>query len=635
MNLLNDWLPESLLQVLGWTLVHSVWQWIILAGLLWGGLKIFAHKSPQFKYKLALASLGLGFLTSVGTLWYELNLNSLSNASPVAVLIDWNAQIGATDSPSLLSDFTAWIESLLPFLVNVWFFGAVLFLVRLFTNLSAVRNLRNQSQANKDQGLQKLVSEISTKMGMVKNPQLKITADGLSPMAMGLIKPMILIPAGLIFQLSPRHLEAILAHELAHIKRNDYLINLIQTVMEVLFFYHPCFWWINQTIKELRENATDDLAISSGVAPQVLAEALAEVLNYANEQTPELALAAAKKRNPTLNRIRRMLGLPAQNYPQNPIITIPMILSLIISASLITAAQQVDQESLNEILPEIALENPMLDAFSSIAPLQAAIPADTTSEEKKKVVVISKEDGNQAWTDENGNQVVIRQRGNNNSFVFRMNGDTLIVNGDTTFNFSKIMNLDEIPTMDFEDFPEIVMAPMTPMPPFPEGFMQDFDMDFFPPDAPFVFEFEGEAPGVFFFSDTTKMTEEERKDWQRKHEERMKEFSERMAERSTEWKERMAELQVRQQARMKEWEAEMAPKMKEWEEKMKAWQEEQEPRMEEFRAKMKEWQESNEPKMEEFRKKMEAWEKENAEKMAEFKKSLEAELEKMKKEKDN
>lgn len=635
MNLLNDWLPESLLQVLGWTLVHSIWQWIILAGLLWIALKIFHWKSPQFKYNMALMSLGLGLLASVGTLWYELSLNSLSNPSPVAVLTDWNSEIAAIENASLLSNFTDWIENQLPFLVNIWFFGAVLFLVRLFTNLSAVRNLRNHSQANKDQGLQNLVAAISTKMGMLKIPQLKITSDGLSPMAMGVIKPMILIPAGLIFQLSPTHLEAILAHELAHIKRHDYLVNLIQSTMEVFFFYHPCFWWINQTIKELRENATDDLAIASGVAPKVLAEALAEVLNYAQEQTPELALAAAKKRNPTLNRIRRMLGLPAQNYPQNPIITIPMILSLIISASLITAAQQVDQKSLNEILPEIALENPVLDAFSELVPQAAATSTDTTSKEQKKVIVIDEDSGNQSWTDEKGNRVVIRQRGNNNSFVYRINGDTLIINGDTTFNISTIMKLDKIPMLELEDFPEIVMAPIPHMPPLPEDFMEDFDMDFFPSEAPFIFEFDGEAPGVFFFSDTTKMTAEERKEWQKKHEERMKEISERMAERSAEWKERMAEVQLRQQARMKEWEAEMAPKMKEWEEKMKAWQEEQEPRMEEFRAKMKEWQEANEPKMEEFRKKMEAWEKENAEKMAEFKKSLEAELEKMKKEKDN
>lgn len=635
MNLLNDWLPESLLQILGWTLVHSVWQWIILAGLLWIALKIFHQKSPQFKYNMALLTLGLGLMASVGTLWYEMSLTSSHNPNLGLVFMDWNAQVSVQEDLNFVSRLSGWIENQLPFLVNIWFFGAVLFLVRLFSNLSAVRTLRVSSKPTKDESLESLFSAISAKIGLAKIPRLKLTSDGLSPIAMGLLKPMVLIPAGLIFQLSPKHLEAILAHELAHIKRHDYLVNLIQSTMEVLFFYHPCFWWINQTIKELRENATDDLAIASGVAPKVLAEALAEVLNYAQEHTPELALAAAKKRNPTLNRIRRMLGLPAQNYPQNPIITIPMILSLIISASLITAAQQVDQKSLNEILPEIALENPMLDAFSEMVPEASATSTDTTSKAQKKVIVIDEDSGSQEWTDEKGNRVVIRQHGNNNSFVYRINGDTLIINGDTTFNFSKIMKLDEMPRLELKDFPEIVMAPIPHMPPFPDGFMEDFDMDFFPSGAPFIFEFDGEAPGVFFFSDTTKMTAEERQEWQKKHEERMKEFNERMAERSAEWKERMAELQVRQQARMKEWEAEMAPKMKEWEEKMKAWQEEQEPRMEEFRAKMKEWQEANEPKMEEFRKKMEAWEKENAEKMAEFKKSLEAELEKMKKEKDN
>ena len=624
MNLLNDWLPESLLQVLGWTLVHSVWQWIILAALLWGSLKIFVHKSPQFKYKMALMSLSFGFLTSVMTLCYELSLNSSDSLSSVAVLMDWNTQMSPTEGPTLLSNFTIWIENQLPFLVNIWFFGSLLFLVRLFTNLSAVRHLRLHSQRNKESSLEDIFEGISRKIGLAKLPQLKITSDGLSPMAMGVVKPMILIPAGLIFQLSPKHLEAILAHELAHIKRNDYLINLMQSIMEVLFFYHPCFWWINQTIKELRENATDDLAIASGVAPQVLAEALAEVIHYAKENSPELALAAAKKRNPTLNRIRRMLGLPAQNYPQNPIITIPMILSLIISASLITAAQQVDEKSINEILPEISLENPMLDAFSDMMPQAKAVSTDTTEKGKKEIILIDEEREGQEWIDEKGNRVVIRQRGNNNSFVYRMKGDTLIVNGDTLINSANVIELEDIPIMDLEDFPSIVMAPMPPMPPFPEGFLEGFELNFSPPSPPFVFEFEGNGPGVFFFSDTTELSEKERKDLQKKHEEGMKDFSKKMEEQSARWNERM-----------KEWEAEMAPKMKEWEEKMKVWQEAQAPRMEEFRAKMKEWQEANEPRMEEFRKKMEAWEKENAEKMAEFKKSLEAELEKMKKAKDN
>ncbi len=322
MKLLNEWIPEHLLYALGWTLVHSVWQLILIAGLLWIALRIVQSKSPDFKYKLALGGMGLSLIVAVGTFIYEYSLFNPVSAQNLnsfqVIFLDQAAGSSELNFESTIQNLVNWIEIQLPLLVNIWFLGALLFMFRLVNSLSELRTMRKASSESNDFQLEKMLYRLSGKLGIDKIPALRITQAGQSPVTFGFLKPIILIPAGLIFHLSPAQLEAIIAHELAHVKRNDYLANLLQSGLEVLFFYHPCYWWMSQTVKEMRENAADDLVIQAGVSPKELAYALAEVLNFARQNPPELALAAGKRRNPTLQRIKRILGYPAKSGQIDP-----------------------------------------------------------------------------------------------------------------------------------------------------------------------------------------------------------------------------------------------------------------------------------------------------------------------------
>ncbi|MCS5490605.1 M56 family metallopeptidase [Algoriphagus limi] len=664
MNLLNDWIPDQLLQALGWTLVHSIWQWILVAGLLWGALRIFSKKSPQFKYKLSMASLGIGLLVALSTLFYEWSMLTKPGVQSNIVWAAFESQNAVNQEVGLLETWVIWIESQLPFLVNVWFLGAVLFLFRLFNNLSAVRGLRLSSKPSSDSRLDGYLEELSRRLNISRNVSLKISSEGLSPMAFGIFKPMILIPAGLIFQLSPKQIEAILAHELAHIKRNDYLLNLIQSVLEVVFFFHPCFWWINQTAKELRENATDDLAISTGIEPQTLAKALAEVLNYSQQHVPDLALAASKRRNPTLHRIKRMLGFPAQNYPQNPIISLPMLFTLLLTAGILANASQHDSPEKREVLPLVSIENPELDFIAQnqlVEPIMISVK-DTTDQEKKVIVIPEK--GEQSWTNENGDTYVFRQKNGNQKFQYEIKGDTLIVDGDTIVKGGKsvfiIQGMPE-PEFDFESMPKLEldeMIAMPAMPPMPE-FPGEFSFEFFGDMKPFVFEsgepmifdFDGE---MFFFPDTAEMTKEELKNWekdrerkmkeyeekQKEYEERVKDWSKMVEERAKEFEKQWKENEKEREEQLKMWEKQIAPKLEAWEKEMQAWQQQwketQAPKMEEFQQKLKEWEKSQAPKIEEFQRKMEEWKKENEAKLQEFHRAMEEKMQKLKEtEKDN
>ncbi|MDX5340087.1 MAG: M48 family metalloprotease [Cyclobacteriaceae bacterium] len=652
MEFLNELLPEEFLTALGWTLVHSLWQLIAVAGLLWLALRVFRNLKPSLKYGFSVGALVFSVLLAIGTFVYE--FSGLEKA-PSYTPEELNAFVSqATFNPmeskmdSVISKGIVWIEQSLPFLVNLWFLGAILFLVRLLNSLSEIRMLKKSSSPVVDFELEKTLYRLIGKLNINRNVQLKISRTAISPLTFGTLKPIILLPAGLVFQLNPAQLEAIIAHELAHVKRNDYLVNLLLSSLEVLFFFHPCYWWMNNTVQELRENAADDLVVKSGVEPKNLATGLAEVLNFSKQNPPELALAAGKKHHPTLQRIKRILGYPSQNYPQTPIISIPMLLTLFLSLGLMASAQQ------DATKPEVPL--------APKAPV--TIPQPTFVWEPDTLKKTSKHTEMHEYA--YGKNTMVFQTDSGKTYL--IHGDTLISEGDTVVLSPKAKAaLDKMRHFDSQNMPELVLPEA---PEFPEGLamvpMPDFEFEFDMPEMPpvpmenfdfpememmpFEFDFKSSFPEGFFRTDTTKMSAEEKAKWQKEMQDRAREFSREAELRAKEWeakwkeneserKEKMAQWEAKFkeefeprmkefEAKMKEWQAQNEPKMQEFEAKMKEWQKAQEPKMKEWEAKMKEWETAQKPRMEEFQRKMEVWQKEHQAKMEEFQKLLQEELKK-------
>jgi hypothetical protein len=418
---------------------------------------------------------------------------------------------------------------------------------------------------------------------------------------------------------------------------------MVLSGLEVIFFYHPCYWWMNQTVKELRENAADDLAIKAGIEPKHLATGLAEVLNFARQNPPELAQAAGKKRNPTLQRIKRMLGYQTENYPQTPIISIPMLLTLVLSLGLMASAQQDAPKPLTK-----APLSPLMKPLDPVLPL-----TDTSS-----TVSFIGTDGNEFFFSEK-NEMVISDGKN----TYRISGDTLFTENGHIILTGKIKlaledliygNVEGMPEIDFPEAPEFQDEWFVPIP--------DYDLDIpLPPDPldpPFdSFEFEDLSSWDFSFADTSKMSKQEREKWRkeiesiakegvnqaemmsREMELKSRELEKKWRENESVRREKMAEWEATFQQefqpklkefelKMQEWQKANEPKMKEFELKMKAWKEAQEPKLKEFELKMKEWEAIQKPKMEEFQCKMEAWQKEHQAKLQEFQKLLQEELKK-------
>ena len=650
----NDWISDKLLHALGWTLVHSIWQLLLVAGVLWLALKLARKASPALTYGMGVAALLLSFVATFVTFLYLWT-------RPEGILILPGDPVNSSPSmdwEGFLAQVILWTEQNLSLVVNFWFFGAILFLFRLFAQLTEVRNLRKNSQPFENLEIQTLTDRLVNSLGIRRKIEIRITERAHSPVTFGIMTPVILLPAALIFQLSPAHLEAVIAHELAHVKRNDYLSNLLLSTLEVLFFFHPCYWWMSQTVKELRENVADELALKAGISSTDLANALAEVLQFASQHPPELSLAAGKKRNPTLLRIKRMLGYPTENYPQTPLISIPMVFTLLLCAGLVASAPQNPA--------------PMRASFEQNSELSDLVYLQDTTRKSgmdsaRTMLVQSTKEMDLTLTLDDGKTYLIK-------------GGKLIHGGDTGLLSPKAkaaleklssiqMKGEGLPSMapmppmpamapmpsmpgmnPMAAMPEMPpmapmapmppmppMAPMPPMPPMPEmPLMASSTYVGFEVPAFSFKEVEGlyiqVLEGIPVQGDTTKMSKAEKEKWRKSVQERAENWSKEFEMKAQEWEEKFqkefAPKLKEFESKMKDWEKENEPRMKEFESKMKAWEESQGPKLKEFEQKIKEWELANKPRMEEFQKRMEVWQKEQQSRIREFQLLLQEELQK-------
>ena len=660
----NAWISDKLLHALGWTLVHSIWQLVLVAGVLWIALKL-ARKSPSaLSYGMGVGALLISFFVTAATFIYVWTrpegVPLLSSEAGILSESSMNST-PSFDWEVWLAQGIFWTEQNLSLLVNFWFFGAVLFLFRLIAQLTEVRKLRKNSQPFENLEIQTLTDRLVISLGIRRKIEVRTTERAHSPVTFGVLTPVILLPAALVFQLSPAHLEAVIAHELAHVKRNDYLSNLLLSTLEVLFFFHPCYWWMSQTVKELRENASDELALKAGISSTNLANALAEVLQFASHHPPELSLAAGKKRNPTLLRIKRMLGYPTENYPQTPLISIPMVLTLLLCAGLVASAPQDPA--------------PMRASFEQNSELSGLVYLqDTTGksgmDSARTMLIQSNQDMDLTLTLDDGKTYLIK------GGKLIHGGDTVLLSPKAKAALKKLSSLqmkgERLPVMApmppmpamAPMFPMDLVAPMPPMPEMPPmtGFeippvpMVGFEIPAFDFMAMEGFPFQV-LEGIPFQGDTTKMSKAEKEKWRKS----VKEGAENWAKeaemmgqeakmKALEWeakwkeneaiqKEKMAQWEEKFQrefapklnefeSKMKEWEEANEPRMKEFESKMKAWEESQGPKLKEFEQKIKEWELANKPRMEEFQKRMEVWQKEQQARIQEFQILLQEELKK-------
>ena len=329
-NLANSQLIENL----GWTLLHSLWQIAFIGFWLFLMLRASAKSSANSRYLTSLFAFVLALVLPVATFaWlsqkssnahqnsvsynaeksgiYNEKIQPQENFSPSqsTKIPNPNEENFFTSVGSLQSGFAENFSVVSPVLVGLWFLGIVFFAVRLFGGVWQLHVYKTRDNCPPSQYWQAAFATLGERLKvkqMVKLVQSEIVE---TPMVIGWLKPVVLIPASVFTGMNPRELETILAHELVHIRRYDYAVNFAQSLIEILFFYHPAAWWISAQIRRERECACDDAVVrileNSSI---VYAKALAnlEEFRQSAKQTTSPVLVAANG-GKLMKRIQRII----------------------------------------------------------------------------------------------------------------------------------------------------------------------------------------------------------------------------------------------------------------------------------------------------------------------------------------
>jgi bla regulator protein BlaR1 len=280
MNVYN-FLTSPITDALGWTLLHAIWQGFALvlpAAVL---LYFLRHRSGVMRYRVGVSILLAQVLVSAGTFfWYYQPTSatqplSASTTARYASQIRWQTVAQSIPWHQQTQQF---LENHLGQFVLIYLIGVALFGLRLAGGWIYLQRLSKTAMPPASQHWLKLANQIRSTLSIRAVVQVRESARIAMPMVVGVLKPVLLLPIGLATHLSTREIEAVLAHELAHIKRHDYAVNLLQSVVEVLYFFHPALWWLSARVREEREHCCDDLAVQvCGGDGRILAQALAHV----------------------------------------------------------------------------------------------------------------------------------------------------------------------------------------------------------------------------------------------------------------------------------------------------------------------------------------------------------------------
>ena len=321
MNKLNEIFSTTFTEALGWTLFHSLWQGAIIAVFLYLLLSIFRQGQSRIRYFIAV-SAQLSILTvAVITFMYQLNIAApaaVDEKMPLYFLKSTHGAAAGDYAVGNASTFTldyllAVVQAQMPLFLMGWLAGVVIALCKLAGGYYYMKTKIGKAMNHCPDELKQLLSRLTNQMNFNRMVRICEVPFLNVPAVFGHLKPVILIPVGLVNHLTPQQVEMVILHELAHIKRNDFLINLLQSIMEALFFFNPTVWWISREIRQERENCCDDLIIEMHGQPLPYIKTLAAVNHFNVSGFKLLPGFFGNSKGQLLKRMQRLVGVKTGN----------------------------------------------------------------------------------------------------------------------------------------------------------------------------------------------------------------------------------------------------------------------------------------------------------------------------------
>jgi beta-lactamase regulating signal transducer with metallopeptidase domain len=352
MNTISTLLGTPLAQAIGWALLHLLWQGVLVAAILAATLALLSKQSANARYLASCGALALLVVLGAATAYrsYDADRESGvgSRSDTRIALLSPPAQNGSSETtssdtrPPTSDSLITFTKSHLPQIVLVWLTGVLLLSVRLLFGWLRAHSIAKKNASEAAPEWQRSARRLAHALKLRRAVQLLESAAVEVPTVIGWLRPVVLLPATSLTGLSTEQMEMILAHELAHIRRNDFFVNLMQAVIETLLFYHPAVWWISNRIRVEREHCCDDVAVSVSGKPLVYARALTRLEELRVEDAHAFVAANGGS---LIGRIRRLAGARAEspNAPSRFVAgaaLLTVLLALIIAPSLPLRGQQ-------------------------------------------------------------------------------------------------------------------------------------------------------------------------------------------------------------------------------------------------------------------------------------------------------
>lgn len=325
---------------LGWAVIHSLWQGVIAAFaiFLFRSMTKDSQASLRCGFQLfALIACLLAFLVTFGSSLLSPETSDSLTGSSIVDLMIAPASIepvltGSTTATGLKSSS---VNLYTPLLGIFWCIGFLLMASRYSIGFILTHQLKTRGLSSAPTQWQQRFETLVLNAGVFRKVALHVSNRVTGPVTLGFFKPVVLVPASFFTGLPAEQIEAILLHEIAHIRRHDYMINLLQTAIKTVFFYHPAIHYICKTIDEDREKACDDFAVNYTRDPQSLAKGLATI--RLNLTPPNFAMAAARKTSPLVQRLIRLTAAEEPRRRRGQMAT--SVTAVILAAGLYTTTQ--------------------------------------------------------------------------------------------------------------------------------------------------------------------------------------------------------------------------------------------------------------------------------------------------------
>lgn len=380
---MQNFLQSVFLQALGYAIANSLWQ-IALLWLLVVVINNVGKLSSSKKYFVAVTAQFAGFVWFVFTLqyYYSKCAEALSQVSSTPSLSNasYIYEPAVKDFSSAVLYYTIKAEQYLPYLSVAYLCILVFLVIRLSRAFYFTQQIRKTGLQKPDVEWKLFVKRTAAYLGIKKEVKIYFSNIIKSPVTIGFLKPLILVPVASINHLTTDQLEALLLHELAHIKRADYLINILQSIIEIVLFFNPFVQLLGKLIKKERENSCDDWVLQFQYKPAVYAEALLRIASISS--VAKFAMNATGNNSDLLSRVKRMLNKQEKNYNyRNQVFALLLITIMLSSVAWLNPqtkynakSNNVRQQSNHKIVVEplaASADNPLFNpVFYFAKPLQ-------------------------------------------------------------------------------------------------------------------------------------------------------------------------------------------------------------------------------------------------------------------------